>query len=116
MRSFTRAMKALSDPNRVKIIKMLEQRDLCVCELRAALGLAQPTVSQHLKVLEEAGLVQGRKEKNWVEYRLNPAPPPYAAAMLSQLRGWLNDEPEVVALRQRLPLINRTEVCSTPKE
>jgi ArsR family transcriptional regulator len=47
-------MKALSDPNRVKIIKMLQQKVLCVCEMRAALNIAQPTVSKHLKLLEDA--------------------------------------------------------------
>ena len=54
MKEFTRVMKALSDPNRVKIVKLLERRSLCVCELQAALGIAQPTVSSHLKVLEDA--------------------------------------------------------------
>lgn len=117
MHTFTRVMKALSDPNRVKILKMLQQRDLCVCELRAALGLAQPTVSKHLKVLEDAGLVLGRKEKNWVEYRLNSLPPSaYGTALLGLLAQWLDDDPEVAALSRRLPLINRTEVCGPPKE
>ena len=64
MKHFVKVMKALSDPNRVKIIKMLQQRnDLCVCEMRSVLKLAQPTVSKHLKVLEDAGLVVGSKEK-----------------------------------------------------
>jgi DNA-binding transcriptional ArsR family regulator len=55
-------MKALSEPNRVKILKILQCRDLCGCEIQAILDIAQPTVSSHLKVLEDAGLVsyQGR--------------------------------------------------------
>ena len=57
MRSFIRVMKALSDPNRVKIIKLLENNELCVCEIHSLLGLAQSTVSKHLKILEEADLV-----------------------------------------------------------
>ncbi len=65
MERFLKVMKSLSDPNRVKILKMLEQRNLCVCELQAALGLAQPTVSKHLKTLEEAGLVTFFKEGLW---------------------------------------------------
>ena len=55
MKSFLKVMKALSDPNRVKIIKLLQQKMMCVCELRGALQIAQPTVSKHLKILEEAG-------------------------------------------------------------
>jgi ArsR family transcriptional regulator len=54
MREFIKVMKALSDPNRVKMIKMLQRRVMCVCELQGALGLAQSTVSKHLKILEEA--------------------------------------------------------------
>ena len=70
MKSFVKVMKALSDPNRVKIIKLLQQKSMCVCELQAALKLAQPTVSKHLKILEEAGLVDYRKEGLWVNYFL----------------------------------------------
>ena len=62
MQEFTKVMKALSDPNRVKIVKMLQHRVLCVCEIRAALGLAQSTASKHLKVLESAGLIERRVE------------------------------------------------------
>ena len=54
MKIFLKVMRALSDPNRVKIVKMLQHKAMCVCELRAALGVAQPTVSKHLKILEEA--------------------------------------------------------------
>ena len=64
-------MKALSDPNRVKIVKMLQHRLMCVCELREALQIAQPSVSKHLKVLEEAGLVDYKKDGLWVNYHLN---------------------------------------------
>jgi ArsR family transcriptional regulator len=70
MKDFVRVMKALSDPNRVKIVKMLQQRKLCVCEIRAALQVAQPTVSKHLKVLENAGLVDSQKDGLWVNYGL----------------------------------------------
>jgi ArsR family transcriptional regulator len=51
VKDFIRVMKALSDPNRVKVVKMLQHKEMCVCEIQFALGLAQPTVSKHLKVL-----------------------------------------------------------------
>jgi hypothetical protein len=63
MKAFIRVMKAASDPTRVKILKILEKRTMCVCELQTALGAAQSTTSKHLKILEDAGLVgfpQGR--------------------------------------------------------
>ena len=61
MRDFLKVMKALSDPDRVKILKMLQRQMMCVCEIQAALKLAQPAVSSHLKMLEEAGLVRSPK-------------------------------------------------------
>ena len=62
MKDFIRVMKALSDPNRIKIVKMLQHRLMCVCEIKEALGIAQPSASKHLKILEEAGLVDFKKE------------------------------------------------------
>lgn len=112
MKDFIRVMKALSDPNRVKILKMLQNRELCVCEIQAALDIAQPTVSRHLKVLENAGLVDYRKDGLWVNYRLTDGEgSPYAANFLGNFRHWLEDDPEVRALLRKLPTINREEVC-----
>jgi DNA-binding transcriptional ArsR family regulator len=50
MKQFIEVMKALRDPNRVKIVKMLHHGELCVCEIQAALGVSQPTVSKHVKI------------------------------------------------------------------
>ena len=112
MKELVRVMKALSDPNRVKILKMLQHRELCVCELKAALGVAQPTVSRHLKVLENAGLVSYKKDGLWVNYRLaDGESSPYAASLLGNLRHWLQDDPEIQELVERLPTIDRLEVC-----
>jgi ArsR family transcriptional regulator len=63
--------KALGDPNRLRIMKMLEQRELCVCEIRTILKLSNSTVSEHLTVLREAGLIRDAKAGKWVNYRLN---------------------------------------------
>jgi ArsR family transcriptional regulator len=57
MKDFIKVMKALSDPNRVKIIKMFQHNTMCVCEMREALQVSQPTVSNNLKILEDAGLL-----------------------------------------------------------
>ncbi len=112
MKDFIKVMKALSDPNRVKIVKMLQQKIMCVCELQAALGIAQPTVSIHLKILEEAGLVRFKKEGQWVNYHLSDGGRnPYASALLEDLRVWLQDDPEIVRLAENLPGIRREEIC-----
>ncbi len=112
MNDFIRVMKALSDPNRVRILKMLQQRTLCVCELQVLLGIAQPTVSSHLKVLEDAGLVCSRKEGLWVNYfPSDGSGSPYAATMLGNLRHWLQDEPDIKKMTLELPLVSRQEIC-----
>ncbi len=117
MKDFIRVMKALSDPNRVRILKILQERSLCVCEMQSLLGIAQSTVSSHLKILEDAGLVRSRKEGLWVNYLLgNGDGNPYAAAMLGKLRHWLGDESEIMQLHERLPTVSREEICKRQSE
>ncbi len=112
MKEFVRVMKSLSDPNRVKMIKMLQSRPMCVCEVQAALGIAQPTVSNHLKVLEEAGLVASEKDGLWVNYSTTDGEiSPYAALLLGALKHWLKDDPEVAAILEGLPGIRRENIC-----
>ena len=112
MKSFLKVMKALSDPNRVKIIKLLQQKMMCVCELRGALKIAQPTVSKHLKILEEAGLVDYAKDGLWVNYYLADGnASPYAASVLGNLKHWLEEDPEIADLVKKVPLLNREELC-----
>ena len=112
MDEFIRVMKALSDPNRVKLLKMLQEREMCVCELRAALRLAQPTVSKHLKILEEAGLVRREKDGLWVNYTISGGGrSPYAASLLGHLRHWLSEDAEVRLLLENLDSIRREDIC-----
>lgn len=112
MREFIKVMKALSDPNRVKMVKMLQHKVMCVCEIKEALGLAQSSASKHLKILEEAGLITYSKEGLWVNYRLaDGARSPYAASLLGSLRHWLEQDEQVSALVARLPEIRRDMIC-----
>jgi ArsR family transcriptional regulator len=105
-------MKALSDPGRVKIVKMLQRRPMCVCEIHTALDVSQPTASKHLKILEDAGLIDSRKEGQWVNYFLSDGSrSPYAATLLGNMKHWLEDEPAIVDLIERLPNIDRTVIC-----
>jgi len=65
--------KALADPTRVAIVNRLAATDcVCVCDFVAALDLAQPTISHHLKVLRDAGLVEASRRGTWAYYRLVP--------------------------------------------
>lgn len=112
MRDFLKVMKALSDPNRVKIIKILQHKTMCVCEMQAALRIAQPSVSKHLRILEEAGLVTSYKDSMWVNYELaDGSSSAYAASLLGNLRHWLEDDSRVVQILNELPNIRRQDIC-----
>lgn len=108
MKELIKVMKAASDPTRIKIMKMLQRKVMCVCEIQTALGTAQSTASKHLKVLEDAGLVASFKDGLWVNYTLaDGGQSPYAATLLGNLRHWLNDEAEIVGLLDGLSRIDR---------
>jgi len=71
MEELTTIFKALSDETRLRIIKLLEEGELCVCDITAALDMVQPKVSFHLSTLKEAGLIKDRKQGKWIHYSLN---------------------------------------------
>jgi DNA-binding transcriptional ArsR family regulator len=75
---------ALADATRRHLLEQLASRDLAVCELTAGLDISQAAVSQHLRVLREAGLVTSRREGRNSYYRLRPA-------ALAELRDWLDE-------------------------
>jgi ArsR family transcriptional regulator len=113
VKEFLKVMKAVSDPTRVKILKMLGQRVMCVCEIHTALGTAQSTASKHLKILEDAGLVTSHKDGLWVNYLLSDGhQSPFAANLLGNMRHWLNDEPEIAVLLESLAQIDRCEILN----
>jgi len=116
MEDFIRVMKALSDPARVKIVKMLQRKMMCVCELQEALQISQSSVSKHLKLLEEAGLVNYSKEGLWVNYHLaDGGKSPYASCLMGNLRHWLEDEPDIKKIIKRIPQIRREDICCKRK-
>ncbi|NLA75965.1 MAG: winged helix-turn-helix transcriptional regulator [Deltaproteobacteria bacterium] len=113
MKDFLKVMKALSDPSRVKIVKMLQHKKMCVCELQEALQIAQPSASKHLKILEGAGLVEGIKNGLWVDYSLaDGSESPYAANLIGNLKHWLKDDKEIETIIKKLPEIRREDICS----
>jgi ArsR family transcriptional regulator len=71
MNDLVTIFKALSDETRLRIIKLLEEGELCVCDITAALDMVQPKVSFHLSSLKEAGLIKDRKQGKWIHYSLN---------------------------------------------
>ena len=96
MRDLIKIFKALSDPNRVRILKMLEIRPLCVCEFPSMLKISMSTVSKHLSILRDCELIIDRKAGKWVIYTLNRnAENLQVRQILSLLPTWLNDDEQV---------------------
>jgi ArsR family transcriptional regulator len=112
MRLLVKAIKALSDTNRIRILKMLEIRPLCVCEITAVLGLATSTVSKHLSILREAGFIFDQKENKWVNYYLNrTSQVQYVKELLPLLGKWLPDNLTLMKDREKVMIVDREELC-----
>lgn len=108
MRELSRLFKALGDETRLRILKLLEVKELCVCEVVQSLEIAQSRASRHLGILREAGLVTDRREGPWVVYRTSDEASPETEGVLSIVRAWPGS-PTVEADRARLE--NAQRVC-----
>jgi len=105
--------KALSDSNRLRILKMLQTKPLCVCEITNVLELATSTVSQHLKILKAEGFIIEEKEGKWVNYLINPRPTdPRISSLLSSLDYWMGDESTIAADKKKVMESDRNIICS----
>jgi len=92
--------KALSDGNRLRVVMTLKDcGELCVCQITEMLGLATPTVSRHMSVLQQAGLVKSRKDSRWVYYRLSDAFPPL---LLKWLEDGLMDSEDIARDKEKI--------------
>ncbi|MEO3978418.1 metalloregulator ArsR/SmtB family transcription factor [Streptomyces sp. CAU 1734] len=85
-----KVFKALGDPVRLRLLSMIASRaggEICVCDLTPAFGLSQPTISHHLKLLREAGLIASERRGTWVYYRLLPEMTDRLAGILTRPAG-----------------------------
>ncbi len=90
MKQTVQIFKALGDPTRLRIVKLLENGELCVCQLMAVLGMGQSRISRHLSILKQAGLISDRRQGKWVHYMLCFREPLTEARM--QWRDLENDQ------------------------
>ncbi len=112
MRNHLKVFKALGDKNRLRIVKMLETKPMCVCEITAVLNLAASTVSKHLSLLNEAELIEDRKEGKWVNYSLpGKSQIPIVKEMLRIMHRSLKDDHTVLADMREAAKINRIKLC-----
>jgi len=107
LETFETVAKAVADPSRVRILKLLKNGELCVCQITTVLGLAVATVSKHLAALKTAGLLQQRRDGKWVYYRLAERElNPYAPAFLALVGSFLKDDPTIGEDQRVLALVN----------
>jgi ArsR family transcriptional regulator len=112
MRELILVLKAVADKNRMRILKMLEKKNMCVCELAAILDIKQPSVSKHLGILKNAGLIQDARSGQWIEYspcqaRINE----YAPFLQAAVKKWINEDPLIVSDREKAKTLCRHEIC-----
>jgi ArsR family transcriptional regulator len=94
--------KTLSDPTRLRLLNLLAEGDVCVCDLHGTLGLDQPKVSRHLARLRSAGLVDAERNGKWMHYRLARQADPLVRDVLAILRAWMLLHPRLNSERSRL--------------
>jgi ArsR family transcriptional regulator len=109
--------KALADGSRLRVIMALtDNEELCVCQITEMLNLAMPTVSRHMSVLQNAGLVKSRKDSRWVYYRLSEVFPPLC---LKWLKEALIDSENIAMDKKSMVTIlscELEELCRTQKQ
>jgi ArsR family transcriptional regulator, arsenate/arsenite/antimonite-responsive transcriptional repressor len=114
MNDNTKIFKALSDPNRLRVLKALQTKSLCVCEIKELLNLANSTVSQHLKILKDAGFIIEEKEGKWVNYRINSQPADQRiSSILSSLDFWIDDEKMIINDKKKVQGLDRNRICGS---
>ncbi len=111
MRGFLPITKALSDETRLRLLMALRSGELCVCQLIDLLQLAPSTVSKHMALLQQAGLVERRKEGRWHFYRLpDRAPSPAVESAIAWVTESLSQEPMVQEDGERLVKIREKDL------
>jgi ArsR family transcriptional regulator, arsenate/arsenite/antimonite-responsive transcriptional repressor len=112
MDELIKILKAFGDKNRLRIVKLLQKKKLCVCEITEILGLATSTVSNHLSILKEADIISDVKDGKWVDYNLNiRTNNVFLNGLLPLLTFWLNNDAQVQADLEKLKTTNRQDLC-----
>lgn len=108
MREYLSVTKAIADASRARILKLLERKPLCLCQIVAVLGLRPSTVSKHLAILRKAGLIEFKKTGKWVFNALSQQNSnTYNQTVLALFRAWLNEDNMVKQDRSKLDRILR---------
>lgn len=112
LKQITKIIKAVADENRIRIICLLKfKKDLCVCEIKSIIGLAQPTISSHLKLLENAGLIESYKDGLWVNYNIAGDIDFFSSQFIQELYMSLANDRQIKADEENAKKISRDMIC-----
>lgn len=111
MRSKIDSIKAISEPNRVRILMMLLKKPLCVCEITSVLKLNTSTVSNHLSYLRNQGFILDEKEGKWINYRINDSTDDQIVReTLALLPSWFSDEKVIKEDLKMIGVVDRYQI------
>jgi ArsR family transcriptional regulator len=110
IKDLDRIIKAAADANRIRILSMLYGKKMCVCEIANVLGIAQPSVSRHLKKLRSAGFIGSENEGMWTNYFLEPQNA-FAKNFIENLRSWILSDETLRADEKKLIKADRASLC-----
>ncbi|MDD2353204.1 MAG: metalloregulator ArsR/SmtB family transcription factor [Candidatus Caldatribacteriota bacterium] len=111
MDRLTQIYSMLSDKNRLRILKLLEYKPMCVCELTHIIGIRQPSISRHLRKLKETALIESRQDGQWHEYFINRKGDEYSRILIGNLSGWINEDPFIVEDLKKTDQTCRESIC-----
>jgi ArsR family transcriptional regulator len=104
-------LAALAESSRLRILMILRSRPMAVCEIRDILGLSFSTVSKHLSVLREAGLINFEKDGKWVYYRLNKGLAPEIKALFSEIFEKVSGDQQIQADQKKALTVDKYIIC-----
>src|SRR5213083_2848796 len=108
--SLEKLFRALADSTRLRLLNLMNGREVCVCYFVEILKTSQPKISRHLAYLRRAGIVSARREGKWMHYRLVDPPDEDAARIFREVRAALAEHSELQRDREKL-----TQVCCAPQ-
>ncbi|MCL4417764.1 MAG: metalloregulator ArsR/SmtB family transcription factor [Actinobacteria bacterium] len=112
LKKITKILKALADESRVRIVALLKERDiLCVCEITEIIGLSQPTISSHLKKLQDAEIITYSKDGLWVNYNLDENMEKEIEQLLGAVVRMLSEDEIIKSDILKSYKINREMIC-----
>ena len=115
MKNIETIFKALADKNRLRIIKLLQHKKMCVCELSHILGIAQPSVSRHLNKLKSAGLIDSQQNGLWTNYFLKESDTLYGRILICNIKEWLNNDNLIIKDLKKVKTADRNKLCNKPQ-